>query len=309
MEEFKLTRVMRRLGIALVLLLFTALLFPSAGMAAVSVSRAEIRDTSLRLEGTAAANRSITVDGVAMGTSDGSGRFNIERSGYTPPADCIVDVNDGSATAATAQLSGCSVNDSPPPSTDPALSTLVLSQTTVVGGTSVTGTVTLNVSAPSGGTEVALSSNNTAAATVPPSVTVPAGATRTNFTITTNTVTNSQSSTIIGTAGGETRSSTLTVTTESASSTGSISLARGGTGEGRVTSRPAGVDCVFTADSTSGACNNVLFAAGTEVKLEARAADGSKFIGWEAENSCPDAPEVVILAGVAHICRPAFVVD
>jgi hypothetical protein len=66
---------------------------------------------------------------------------------------------------------------------------------------------------------------------------------------------------------------------------------------------------VFTADSTSGACNNVFFAAGTEVKLEARAADGSKFIGWEAENSCPDAPEVVILAGVAHICRPAFVVD
>jgi hypothetical protein len=54
-----------------------------------------------------------------MGTSDGSGRFRIERSGFAASADCTVDVNDGSATAATARLSGCTVRSTspPPPST------------------------------------------------------------------------------------------------------------------------------------------------------------------------------------------------
>ena len=82
----------------------------------VVVSRAEVSGDRLRIEGSAAPSRSITVDGVAMGTSDSSGAFRIERSGYTPPADCTVDVNDGSATPATARLSGCTVATSPSPS-------------------------------------------------------------------------------------------------------------------------------------------------------------------------------------------------
>lgn len=295
-----------RAGAVMILVLLAAFLFPTAAMAAVSVSKAELKGTSLRIEGTAAASRTITVDGVAMGTSDGSGRFKIERSGFTAPADCTVDVNDGSPTAAVARLSGCTVATSPAP---PALSSLTLSESTVVGGTPVTGTVTLTSAAPSGGTVVSLSSNNTAAATVPESTTVAAGATSASFTVTTNKVENSQSSTIIGAAGGVTKGSTLTVVTEFQSTNGSISLTRGGTGSGRVTSEPAGIDCTFTADSTSGTCSNAFFAAGTEVRLDARPAEGSKFIGWEAENSCPDAPKVTVLAGVAHICRPAFVVD
>jgi hypothetical protein len=299
---------LRTIGLALITLLLLSLFFPGQAFAAVSVAKAELKGTTLRLEGTALANRTITVDGVAMGTSDGSGRFRIERS-FTAPADCTVDVNDGSATASSARLSGCTVQSDPPPATGTALNALTLSQTTVVGGTPVTGTVTLTSAAPSGGFVVSLSSNNTAAATVPPSVTVAAGASSASFTVTTNAVTNSQSSTIIATAGGVTRSSTVTVTTERDSTTGSVSLARGGTGSGRVTSSPAGIDCTFTATSTSGTCNNAFFPAGTEVRLEARAADGSKFIGWEAENSCPNAPKVTILAGIAHICRPAFVQD
>jgi hypothetical protein len=59
-------------------------------------------------------------------------------------------------------------------------------------------------------------------------------------------------------------------------------------------------------DSTSGTCNNVFFPVGTEVKLEARPDGASRFQGWEFEVSCPDAPEVTIQAGVAHICRPVF---
>ena len=300
----------RTAGVVAVLVFLAAFLFPSAAVAAVAVSKAEVQGTSLRIEGTAAAARTITVDGVAMGTSDASGRFKVERSGFNAPADCTVDVNDGSTTAAVARLSGCTATTSPPTSpAPPAMSSLTLSQTTVVGGTSVTGTANLTSAAPTGGTNVALSSNNTDAATVPASVTVPAGATRASFTVTTKPVTNSQSSTIIGTAGGVSRGSTLTVVTQFQSSNGSISLARGGTGSGRVTSQPAGIDCTFTATSTSGVCNNAFFPAGTEVRLEAREAEGSKFIGWEAENSCRDAPRVVVQAGIAHICRSAFVND
>ena len=54
-----------------------------------------------------------------------------------------------------------------PGSAGPTLSSLSLSPTTVTGGTSSTATVTLSSAAPSGGRVVALSSSNTAAATVP----------------------------------------------------------------------------------------------------------------------------------------------
>src|SRR5215203_274391 len=98
-----------RLALVGALVLIGALVVASAAQAAVSISRAELSGTQLRIEGQASPNRTITVDGVAMGTSDGSGRFRIERSGFTAPADCTVDVNDGSATAATARLSGCTL--------------------------------------------------------------------------------------------------------------------------------------------------------------------------------------------------------
>jgi hypothetical protein len=103
----------------LVATLVLVFLIPGDAFGAVSVSRAELSGGNLRIEGTAVSNRTITVDGVAMGTSDGSGRFKIERSGFTAPADCTVDVNDGSATARTATLSGCRVSTPPPPPPPP----------------------------------------------------------------------------------------------------------------------------------------------------------------------------------------------
>jgi hypothetical protein len=114
-----------RLAVVGVLVLIGALLLSSAAQAAVSISRAEISGTQLRIEGQANANRTITVDGVDMGTSDGSGRFRIERSGFTAPADCTVDVNDGSATAATARLSGCTASSTSPPPPPPSSCTIV----------------------------------------------------------------------------------------------------------------------------------------------------------------------------------------
>jgi hypothetical protein len=173
----------------------------------------------------------------------------------------------------------------------------------------VTGTVTLNAAAPSGGFAVTLSSSNPGLASVPPSVTVAAGATSANFTVTTTAVNDTRSATITATGGGVSRSATLTVVPQSPDQRGSISLARGCVGPcggGTVTSQPAGVNCTFTPTTTSGACNNVFFPIGTEVRLEARADASSQFQGWEFEVSCRDAPKVIIQAGVAHICRPVF---
>lgn len=109
------TRVLAVVGLVGMLVVICALFAASTAQAAVSISRAESSGGQLRIEGQARANTTITVDGVAMSTSDGSGKFRIDRSGYTPPADCTVDVNDGSATAATARLSGCTVSSTPPP--------------------------------------------------------------------------------------------------------------------------------------------------------------------------------------------------
>ena len=84
-----------RLTLVGMLVVVGALVVASVAEATVSISRAELNGSELRIEGQASPNRTITVDGVAMGTSDGSGRFRIERSGFTAPADCTVDVNDG----------------------------------------------------------------------------------------------------------------------------------------------------------------------------------------------------------------------
>ena len=93
-----------------------------------------------------------------------------------------------------------------------ALSSLSLNPTSVTGGNSSTGTVTLSEPAPPGGAQVALSSSNTTAARVPSSVTVAAGATSASFTVSTSVVAASTTVTISAAYGEATRSASLTVT-------------------------------------------------------------------------------------------------
>src|SRR5262249_38300211 len=64
---------------------------------------------------------------------------------------------------------------------------VTVNPTSVTGGSSATGTLTLNGAAPKGGVPVTLYSNS-ASAVVPPSLTVPAGAKTKTFTITTTGV-------------------------------------------------------------------------------------------------------------------------
>ena len=104
-------------------------------------------------------------------------------------------------------FSAITVNPTPPTA---ALSAVTINPTTVVGGSSSTGTVTLSAPAPSGGAVVALS-DNSSAATVPASVTVPAGASSRTFTVTTTTVTTSTSVTITGSYAASSRTVNLTV--------------------------------------------------------------------------------------------------
>lgn len=105
---------------------------------------------------------------------------------------------------------GAVLTVTPGASSGPSLSALSLSPTSVTGGGTSQGTVTLTGAAPSGGSVVALSSSNTAAATVPASVTVPAGSTSRTFTVSTQAVSSSTSATITATL-GVTRTATLAV--------------------------------------------------------------------------------------------------
>jgi hypothetical protein len=98
----------------------------------------------------------------------------------------------------------------PPTGGTSALTAVSVDSASVVGGAASTGTVTLSAAAPTGGTTVNLTSNNTAA-TVPATVVVAAGATTATFSVTTNAVTAATPVTITATSGAATVTTTLTV--------------------------------------------------------------------------------------------------
>jgi hypothetical protein len=296
---------------AVAAIVVAAAAFAATAEASVRISKAEMNSTQLRLEGTANPNATITVNGVAMGTSDANGNFKIEKDPYTPPADCTVQVNDGSATATSVTLAGCApattTTTSPPPSTStPALAKVIVNPTDVIGGDSATGTVTLTAAAPAGGIQVPLTSDDPAAATVPASVTVAAGSASASFPITTNVVGNPQSSLIIGTAGGVTTYGIITVYTPFLFANGSLSIVRGGNGNGEITSQPAGIDCILTSAGDSGTCG-AWFPVGTVVRLDARPASDSSFVGWRPTPGCGDPSKITVARGEFISCQPGFV--
>ena len=92
----------------------------------------------------------------------------------------------------------------------PALSSLDLNLSMVVGGNSTYGKVTLTAPAPAGGTVVSLSDTN-AASTVPANVIVPAGAVSQTFDISTSVVTAIHSGSVKAALGEDSFTKTLTV--------------------------------------------------------------------------------------------------
>lgn len=112
----------------------------------------------------------------------------------------------------------------------PALYSIMINPSSLNGGGSTTGTVTLNQLAPSGGASVSLSSNNPAA-TVPANVAVAAGQASATFNVSTGSVTASTPVTITASYGGATKTAMLTVMPVSSGGTpaGTYSLTLTGT--------------------------------------------------------------------------------
>jgi len=156
-----------------------------------------------------------------------------------------------------------------------SLSSLSLNPTSVMGGNSSTGTLTLSGPAPAGGAQVTLSSNNTTAANVPSSVTVAPGATSSSFTVSTSAVAASTTVIISASYRSATRSASLTVMpapppppTLSSLSLNPTSVTGGNSSTGTVTlsgSAPAGGAQVMLSSSNTAAAgvpSNVTVAAG-----------------------------------------------
>ena len=88
--------------------------------------------------------------------------------------------------------------------------------------------------------------------------------------------------------------------------TGTIQIVQGGTGEGTITSSPAGIDCTLGGpEGPTGTCE-ASFPAGTRVKLSADAAPGSKFEGWAPVTSCRKPKNLTVQAGGTISCQPVF---
>jgi hypothetical protein len=119
------------------------------------------------------------------------------------------------ATSLTATYSGVqkatTFTVNPAPVSPATLSALSLSQTSVIGGTSVAATITLSSPAPAGGARVTLKSSKTSIATTPSSVTVPAGARSANFPISTGRPPRDSTVTISATYANVTKSASLAV--------------------------------------------------------------------------------------------------
>jgi hypothetical protein len=176
--------------IAAALALLTMLVLVPIAQAAVSVSRAELNNGQLRVEGTGAQPGStVTVRSSASSaaaTADSKGAFRVESSSFSAP-DCRVTVGDPVSSTSTT-LSGCSTSTSPPatspppPTTSVAVSSLVVQPAKTVQGNTATGTVTLS-GTPSGSVTVFLSADGQVS--IPASVTITAPATSATFPITT----------------------------------------------------------------------------------------------------------------------------
>lgn len=143
----------------------------------------------------------------------------------------------------------------------PILTAITVNPTSVIGGSSSQGTVTISAQAPSGGVVVALSDNSTSSG-VPASVTIAAGSTSATFTISTTPVTSTRTVTISAAYGGVTKTATLALTVAvikpalSSLSISPTSVTGGSTSRGTVrlsAPAPSGGVVVSLSDNSSAA--------------------------------------------------------
>ncbi|HEX7230397.1 MAG TPA: hypothetical protein VF452_08380 [Candidatus Binatia bacterium] len=134
---------------------------------------------------------------------------NASSANFTITTAAVSTMSVGNITATYSGVNkSASLTVNPPAPT--ALSSLTLKPSTVVGGASATGTVTLTKAAPAGGIVVNLASSNSARAKVPATVVIPAGAISQVFITTTATKQKGNVS-ITASYAGVNKSATLTV--------------------------------------------------------------------------------------------------
>ena len=152
----------------------------------------------------ASASSAVTVPAavtVAQGMT--SATFGIATSAVTMPTSTTISASYGGVTKAT--------TFTVTPASAPALASMALTSTSIVGGTSTTGRATLTAPAGSGGAVVTLRSSNPTLVGVPASVVVPAGATSATFTVTTTVTKRNATAAVYATYASVTKTASLTV--------------------------------------------------------------------------------------------------
>src|SRR2546421_75442 len=196
----------------LVLSLFTYACGGSYGGPPGSPTLSSIALNPTSVTGGSASTGTVTLSGPAPSGGAAVSLSSDNTTAATVPASVTVAYGATSATftvststvtastpvTITASYSGGAKKAPPPlkPPGSPTPSAIALNPASVTGGSASTGPVTLSGPAPGGGAAVSLSSDNTAAATVPASVTVAAGASSVTFTVSTGAVTTSTPVTI-----------------------------------------------------------------------------------------------------------------
>jgi hypothetical protein len=244
---------------------------PTASLSAVSVSPTSIIGGNSS-QGTVTLTGPAPSGGAVVTLSDNSASASVPASvtvaaGATSAAFTITTSPVTASTPVTISGTFGGVNRQATLTVQPqpagvTLSTLTVSPTSVNGGNSSQGSVTLTGPAPSGGALVTLS-DNSASASTPASVTVAAGATSASFTITTGTVTASTAVTITASFGGVTRTATLTLNPQAATDTVAIQRAEYSGGRLRV-----------EATSTSSTATLTVFVTSTNAQIGVLQNDG-----------------------------------
>jgi hypothetical protein len=196
----------------------------TASLTVVPPTVASLSMTPANLTGGSSSSGTVVLSGpapsggiaVSLSTSDSSvaavapsitvpaGARSVTFTATTAPVGTATSVTISAANSGVTQSASLVVQS-------PTLLSLTLSPSSVTGGGSSTGTVTLDGPAPAGGAVVFLSSSNGLAAMVPSSVTIPAYSTTATFTVSTLPVVLTTNVTITASYKGVNRAAILTV--------------------------------------------------------------------------------------------------
>ncbi|MBK9965258.1 MAG: carboxypeptidase regulatory-like domain-containing protein [Holophagales bacterium] len=133
--------------------------------------------------------------------------------GQTTAAFAATTLAVGSATAVTVTATSSGVTKTAPLTVEPAtLTSLTISPASIPGGTTATGTLTLDGPAGPSGATVGLYSNDTNVATVPANTLIPAGQSTGSFTVTGSAVAGDATTTVFATLADATVPADVTVT-------------------------------------------------------------------------------------------------